>query len=49
MQRIALCIRMLTRVAVVTVNMIRDTENTSGCSLHCYRFKDVTRYTKVYF
>jgi len=28
MQRIALCIRMQTRMAVVAVNMIRDTVNT---------------------
>jgi hypothetical protein len=49
MQRIVLCIRMQTRVAVVAVNMIRDTENTHGCSLHCYRFKYITRYTKAYF
>ena len=48
-QRIAPCIRMQTRVAVVAVNMMRDTENTRGCSLHCYQFNDVTRYTKVYF
>jgi hypothetical protein len=49
MQRIALCIRMQTRMAVVAVNMIRYTENTCVCSLHYYRFNDITRYTKVYF
>jgi hypothetical protein len=29
--------------------MIRYTENTCVCSLHYYRFNDITRYTKVYF